>query len=109
MDELEHLFNEYRAALPDPDASANFTPGVWKRIESRRFPVRLMKRAAEAFVALAAVVTLLIGMFIIPRMQTAPVYSASYVDVLSAERSADGLDYTDIARTENPTPEVANK
>ena len=33
---LDQVFAEYRAAFPDPDASAAFMPGLWQRIESRR-------------------------------------------------------------------------
>src|ERR1700728_1293365 len=32
--ELDHLFESYRAALPDPEASANFMPELWRRIRS---------------------------------------------------------------------------
>lgn len=99
MDELEQLFSQYRESLPDPEPSAMFTPGVWKRIEARRSPIRLVRRMAEAFVAVAAVVTLLIGTFLIPRLQSAPVYSASYIDVLAAEHN-DTLDYADAVRTD---------
>jgi len=33
---LDSLFAEYRAASPDPEPSADFMPGMWKRIEARR-------------------------------------------------------------------------
>lgn len=92
MDDLDKLFRAYREALPDPDgASANFTPGIWTRIEARRSPVRFVRRMAEAFVAVAALVTLLIGTLLIPNMQRASVYSASYIDVLSADNSSRDL------------------
>jgi hypothetical protein len=96
MDELEKLFTAYRDALPDLEPSAAFTPGVWRRIESRRSPMRLLRRMVEALVTVAALVTLLIGTLLIPRFQIAPVYSATYVDVLSAENS--NLDYAEVMR-----------
>ena len=98
MEDLEKLFSDYRNSLPDPEPSAAFTPGVWRRIEARRSPLRLFRRMAEAFVAVAALATLLIGTFLIPRLQNAPVYSATYVDVLAAEHINETLDYTDAAR-----------
>ncbi len=101
MDDLERLFGAYREALPDPEPSPGFTPGVWQRIEARRSPVRLFRRFAEAFVTVAAVITLLIGTFLIPRMQSAPVYSASYVDVLAGGNS-DNSDYAEVFRGETP-------
>ncbi len=98
MDDLEKLFCAYRDALPDPEPSAAFTPGVWRRIDSRRSPVRLLRRLAETLVAVAALVTLLVGTLVLPRLQSAPVYSASYVDVLSAEHSS--LEYSEAVRPE---------
>jgi hypothetical protein len=100
MDDLEQLFTTYREALPDPEPSSGFTPGVWRKIEARRSPVRLLRRLAEAFVTVAALVTLLIGMLVIPSLQKAPVYSASYVDVLAADNSSQ--DYVDAIRPEAP-------
>jgi hypothetical protein len=88
MDDLEKLFSAYRQALPDPEASADFTPGIWRKIEARRSPVRFLRRMAEAFVTVAALVTLLIGTFLIPSLQRASVYSASYIDVLTADHSS---------------------
>ncbi len=36
-EELDHLFERYRAALPDPEASVNFMPELWRKIEARQF------------------------------------------------------------------------
>jgi hypothetical protein len=98
MEDLEKLFSDYRDSLPDPEPSAAFTPGVWQRIEARRSPLRFLRRMAEAFVAVAALVTLLIGTFLIPRLQNAPVYSATYVDVLAADHNNETLDYSESTR-----------
>jgi hypothetical protein len=102
MDELDQLFTEYRKALPGRDPSAAFTPGVWRRIEARRSPVSVLRRMAEACVAVAALVTLLIGTFLIPRLQKAPIYSATYVDVLAAEHNNDTLEAAENLHTELP-------
>ncbi|MBS1875172.1 MAG: hypothetical protein JSU00_18305 [Acidobacteria bacterium] len=101
MDDLEKLFSEYRESLPDPEPSAAFTPGVWRRIEARRSPIPFLRRTAEAFVALAAVFTLLIGTFLIPRIQNASVYTANYIDVLAAEHNNnETLDFPETARAD---------
>lgn len=97
MDDLERLFSAYRDAFPDPEPSAGFTPGIWRKIDARRSPVRLFRRLAEAFVTFAAVVTILLGTFLIPRLQTAVVYSATYVDVL-ADDQTDTQEYAEIIR-----------
>ena len=99
MDDLEKLFSAYRDAIPDPEPSSAFTPGIWQKIEARRSPVRLWRRLAEAFVTMAAVVTLLIGTLLIPHLQRAPVYSASYVDVLAAEHSSQ--DYAEVVHSDS--------
>lgn len=33
---LDALFAEYRKAVPEQDASANFMPGLWQKIDARR-------------------------------------------------------------------------
>ncbi len=99
MDDLDQLFRNYRDAIPDPEPSAAFIPGIWQKIEARRSPVRLWRRLAEAFVTVAAVVTVLIGMLVIPHLQKAPVYSAGYVDVLAAEHSTQ--DYAEVVHPDS--------
>ena len=105
MDQLERLFGQYREALPDPEPSAAFTPGVWQRIEARRSPVRMLRRMTEALVTMAAVSAVVMGFFLIPRVQSSPVYSATYVDVLAAEQSSDSLAYSDDALSPELQPQ----
>lgn len=88
MHDLDSLFSAYRESMPDPEPSAGFTPGVWRKIEARRSPIRLLRRMTEAFVTVAALATILIGLFLMPKLQNAVVYSATYVDVLDDEQSA---------------------
>jgi hypothetical protein len=108
MDDLERLFAAYRETLPDPEPSAGFTPGVWERIEARRSPVRMLRRLTEALVTVSALATLLAGLFLIPRLQSSPVYSASYVDVLANESSSETLAYADVIQPE-PTAEQPSR
>lgn len=104
MDELGKLFSAYRDAIPDPEPSADFTPGIWRGIDARRFSARVFRRFAQAFVAFAAVLTILMGAVILPYLQRAPVYSATYIDVLAEEHAseetaalADGIQRVDFA------------
>ena len=53
-DELTVLFEAYRSACPDPEASASFTPGFWARIESRRRSTQLFGVFARRLLAGAA-------------------------------------------------------
>ena len=105
MEDLDKLFRDYREAIPDVEPSAGFTPGIWRRIEVRRSPVPFLRRMTEAFVAVAAVVTVLIGTFLIPRLQTSAAYTATYIDVLAAEHLNDTLDANETAHAE-PAPEA---
>ena len=42
--ELDHLFERYRTALPDPEASVNFMPELWRKIEGRQFFLARVKK-----------------------------------------------------------------
>jgi hypothetical protein len=103
MDELSNLFAAYRASNPDPEASANFTPAIWKKIEAKRSSMRILRRFTEALVTVAALVTLIIGAVLIPRLQQSTVYSATYVDVLAAEHSPETMAYAEILHAEPGT------
>jgi hypothetical protein len=107
MDDLERLLSAYRQALPDPEPSAGFTPGIWRKIEARRSPVRLLRRMAEAFVTVAALATVLLGTFLIPQIQRGVVYSASYIDILADEQQ-EAQEYAEIIRPPAPH-EVPNR
>lgn len=100
MDRLENVFRAYREALPDPEPSASFTPGIWKRIEARRSPIPMIRRMTEALVAISALTALVLGMVLIPRMQSTDVYNASYIDVLAAEHVPETLAYAEVVHPE---------
>lgn len=99
MDELEKLFLAYRESSVDPEPSAAFTPGIWRRIEARRSPLPLVRRVTEAFMAVAALVAVLVGVVLVPRMQDASAYKAHYVDVLATQAS-EIAPYTDLIHTD---------
>ena len=83
---LDSLFQEYRAAIPDPDPGAGFMPGLWQRIEARRTSnLTLFRRWAQICVGATVALALLMGAVVIPHFEKLPVYSASYVDVLEAD------------------------
>lgn len=110
MDELNKLFAAYRESLPDPEPGANFVPGIWKRIEARRPPVFFIRRMTQALVMLSAVVALLLGMVVIPKVQRMPVYRATYIDVLEAEQQPDSLAYAAVVQPiENDLPEYTDR
>lgn len=83
---LDTLFAEYREAVPDPEPSPSFMPGLWKRIDARRTEnVSVFRRLAQ--ICMVATAALTLAMVAITHIQSEPVYSASYVDVLDAAHS----------------------
>ena len=90
--ELDHLFQRYRAALPDPEASANFMPELWRRIEARQSFLRRMKKLTQVFVAAAAAICLLLGIALqVPISTNRQDVSGNYVDVLANANPPDNL------------------
>ena len=61
-DELNTLFAKYRAAVPDPDPSANFMPELWRNIEARQTLMLRIRKLTQIFVGAAAAVCLLVAM-----------------------------------------------
>ena len=88
--QLNAMFAEYRMACPDPEPSADFMPGMWKRIEARRNQtVSVFRHWAQACVVATVALTLLIGVVLIPKFQENATSSSSYLEALSAEHSSD--------------------
>jgi len=88
-DRLNSLLAEYRDACPDPEPGANFMPQLWRRIEARRSATAsLLRRWTEAWLLVTVALAIVIGVFVIPRLQDPPALQASYVDVLLAADSA---------------------
>jgi hypothetical protein len=90
-DELNSVFANYRAAVPDPEASANFMPELWRRIEGRRNLTIRFKKLTQLFMAAAAAMSI----FFIT-MLSVPAFSgsdddSSYVDVLAKAFPTDTL------------------
>ena len=90
-DELESLFRSYKAALPDPDASANFMPELWQKIEARHSLLIRLKKLTQVFVAAASALCLLFGMVLaVPRAGNGDL-AGSYVDILAQSNPPDSL------------------
>jgi len=90
---LDSLFRVYREACPDPEASANFMPTLWARIDARQTFLFSFRRMANAFVTAAVALSIALGVYLsIPRTTpgTAP---ETYVEALA---DANPLDNPDI-------------
>jgi len=90
-DKLDALFAEYREAFPDPEAGADFTPGLWRKIEARRTETTwVFRRLAQICVAATVALTLLLSTVLMPTPDNSEAfYSGTYVDVLAADHAAD--------------------
>ena len=84
-DKLSALFVEYRNALPDPEVTSGFMPGLWKRIEARRSGnLTVFRRLAQVCAVATLALTVIMGAVLIPRLEKAPIYTTTYADVLAA-------------------------
>jgi hypothetical protein len=88
--ELDALFQSYRSAVPDPDPGANFMPGLWRKIESRKtFTIRVRK-LTQLFVGAAAALCLFLAMVqVVPSLHDD--LSGTYVDILAEAHPAENL------------------
>jgi hypothetical protein len=85
---LDELFRAYRAACPDPDASANFMPAIWARIEAREVSTNWFGRVAKALVTAALAASVILGLMISSTNQSSSFFDATFVDALRADHTS---------------------
>jgi hypothetical protein len=85
---LDELFRAYRATWPDPDASANFLPNMWARIEAREVSGNWFGRVAKTLVTAALAATVILGMIISSMNQSSAFFNATFVDALRADHAS---------------------
>jgi len=86
---LDDLLRAYRGACEPGEVSANFMPELWQKIEHVQHARFSFRRIAKSFVTLAAALSMILAVIgFVPRQSSAPIYSASYVDVLAAHNEA---------------------
>ena len=100
---LEALFRVYRAACPDKDASTNFMPDLWQRIEARQTFTFSFRRMANAFVTAGLALTVALGVYmaIPPKASNYPV---SYLQALADTTSLDTPDIVGPVRLDLSDP-----
>lgn len=90
--QLGRLLSAYRAATPDPEPSADFMPGLWRKIEARNFFALRMRRWAQATLAVAgAACAIMMGVAFLPG--TDP---NTYIEVLAADLEPANQAYTEV-------------
>ena len=96
---LDALFEAYRGACPTPDASANFMPNLWQRIEARQKFTFSFRRMANAFAATAVALSFALGVYMaIPR--TPASVPMSYIEALAESRPLDTPDFVNPVKLE---------
>jgi hypothetical protein len=61
---LDELFRAYREACPDVEASVNFTPDLWAKIEARQVSTNWFGRMAKALVMAGLAASVLLGLLV---------------------------------------------
>jgi len=83
---LDELFRAYRAACPEPEASVNFMPEIWAKIEARQISTNLFGRMAKALVTVALAATVLLGLVAsVKQSNSAASFSGTYLEALTAD------------------------
>ena len=98
---LDALFGAYHDACGAPDASVNFMPNLWARIESRQRFTFSFRRMANALTTAAMALSLALGIYMaIPRSSSVD-YNQTYVEAL-AESNAPDTDLVNPANFDVP-------
>jgi hypothetical protein len=85
---LNEMFRTYRAACPDTDASPNFMPNMWAKIEARENSTTWFGSVAKALVTAALAASVILGMMISSTKQSSSFFDATFVDALSADHAS---------------------
>lgn len=99
--ELDEVFGRYRAACPDVEASPNFMPGLWQKIDARRTWWFHFGRLGKNALAMSAGLSLILLALNLVQPQDP---ASSYVDALLPDDSAEQVYTTEISRPAMPVP-----
>jgi hypothetical protein len=91
-EKLDALFGAYRDACPDPEASANFMPTLWARIDSRQTFLFSFRRMANAFVTAAVALSIALGVYMSSPRSTPGSAPETYVEALADANPLDNPD-----------------
>ena len=85
---LDALFRAYHRACEAPEASANFMPELWARIDSRQTYTFSFRRMANAFVTAAVALSIALGVYMaVPRASAQ--FPQTYIEALADANSLD--------------------
>lgn len=91
---LDRLFEAYRDACPDFEASAEFMPQLWQKIEARQSVSLVFGRLARNLATAALALSVLLGLAVsFSGSRVVQLPSESYAEVLADEHDNASLDF----------------
>ncbi len=107
--DLDQLFMAYRDACGIPEASADFMPGIWRRVDARRKSTRVLRRWTGAFITAAAALCILMLVYMAVPIREDSFDAITYVDTFE-EEAYETLAYSEfgIAQPEE-APDIQSK
>lgn len=92
--QLDRLFAQYRDACGSPDASANFMPSLWTKIEARQNKGLFFERIARTLVACTMAACGMLGvLMLLPSQQPSAFFSSSYVEAVATANAHEMAPY----------------
>ena len=85
---LDELFRAYRAACPEPEASPNFMPQMWSKIEGREASTNWFGSMAKALVTAALAASVILGLLMSSMNQSSAFYNLTFVDALVKDHTS---------------------
>ena len=99
--ELDRLFTAYHEACPAPEASPDFMPRLWQKIDARRSATYTFGRWTKAFVTASAALCILLGLLQTYLQSQPTFYTQTYIEALQQETAAEGSTYFELLWTED--------
>ena len=99
--ELQEMFKSYGEFHASVDASPQFMPNLWARIESRRSPLFAMQRMARFLVAGAMAAALIMGAVLTPLLESKRP-AGHYADVVARNDTKADQEYAAVLTGEVP-------
>jgi quinol monooxygenase YgiN len=98
--QLDRLFTEYRDACGSPDASANFMPTLWTKIEAKQSKGLFFERIARTFVATTMAACGMLGfLMLMPNQQPSSAFlNSSYVEAVATANAHETAPYVSPVR-----------
>jgi len=101
---LDVLFRAYRNACPTPEASANFMPDLWQRIEARQGFLFSFRRLANALVPVAVALSIAMGFYAYTPRHTSSYTAQTYIEALAEANPVDTPDIVGPVRVDPSEP-----